>query len=348
MIPKISIIVPVYNVELYLEKCVDSILAQTFTDFQLILVNDGSTDNSGEICNDFARRDDRILAIHRGNEGVSSAKNIGLNLARSEYIIFVDADDWIERPMLDILYTSMVLNSVELAVSGTIVDYISCLNKSKIYQCDLEGRYNLYNGCDIFSELSNNNLLNFCHGKMFKKSIIDQMHLRFLENVTLAEDTLFLISYLQNSCNIYMNRGNFYHYVQHSSSSLAYKYRSDKYEILTKIIGEFKNLFVKFNVYNGKLEGYLMDRYGVIVIGTIRDFSRKECKLSFVGRVKYLRYIFQDIRFDSWHKKIDFKKYDSKLGIVANLNNSLLCIIYVIICSTRYNVLCKLKVARTL
>jgi len=92
MSPKISIIVPVYKVEPYLRKCIDSILAQTFTDFELILVDDGSPDGCGKICDEYAKKDNRILVIHKSNGGLSSARNAGLEIAKGEYIGFVDSD----------------------------------------------------------------------------------------------------------------------------------------------------------------------------------------------------------------------------------------------------------------
>ena len=96
MNPKISIIVPVYKVEKYLHKCIDSILAQTFKDFELILVDDGSPDNCGKICDEYAKRDNRIVVVHKENGGQASARNRGINIARGDYIGFVDSDDWID------------------------------------------------------------------------------------------------------------------------------------------------------------------------------------------------------------------------------------------------------------
>ena len=93
MNPKISVIVPVYNVEMFLRRCIDSILAQTFTDFELLLIDDGSKDKSGEICDEYATKDVRIRVFHKQNGGVSSARNVGLNHAIGEYICFCDADD---------------------------------------------------------------------------------------------------------------------------------------------------------------------------------------------------------------------------------------------------------------
>ena len=94
MNPEISIIVPVYNVEKYLKRCIDSILNQSFTDFELILVDDGSTDNSGEIIDEYAIKDERIKVIHKENGGLSSARNVGIEYSKGNYIAFVDSDDW--------------------------------------------------------------------------------------------------------------------------------------------------------------------------------------------------------------------------------------------------------------
>lgn len=102
--PEISVIVPVYKVEKDLNKCIDSILLQTFKDFELILVDDGSPDKCGEICDKYEYEDNRIKVIHKENGGVSSARNAGIDIARGKYINFVDSDDWIERESLEVLY----------------------------------------------------------------------------------------------------------------------------------------------------------------------------------------------------------------------------------------------------
>ncbi len=96
---RISIIVPVYNVEKYLKKCVDSILGQTFTDFELLLIDDGSTDNSGSICDELAKTDNRIKVIHKENGGLSDARNIGIEVAKGDFIGFIDSDDYIDEDM---------------------------------------------------------------------------------------------------------------------------------------------------------------------------------------------------------------------------------------------------------
>ena len=108
--PKITVIVPVYNTEKYLRRCVDSILAQTFTDFELLLVNDGSTDGSGAICDEYAQKDSRVRVFHKENGGVSSARNIGIDNAQGDWITFIDSDDRIEQRHLYLLYEARTEN----------------------------------------------------------------------------------------------------------------------------------------------------------------------------------------------------------------------------------------------
>ena len=115
---KLSIIVPVYQAGKYLEKCIKSILDQTFTDFELILVDDGSNDGSEKICDDYAKKDARIKVIHQKNQGVSSARNAGMNCAEGDYIAFVDADDWIETDMFEQCMDAMEQHKVDIIYHG--------------------------------------------------------------------------------------------------------------------------------------------------------------------------------------------------------------------------------------
>ena len=115
--PKISVIVPVYNTEKYLRRCVDSILAQTFKDFELLLINDGSTDGSGAICDEYAQKDSRVRVFHKENGGVSSARNLGLENAQGKWITYVDGDDWIEPTMYEELYKKAIEDNADVVYS---------------------------------------------------------------------------------------------------------------------------------------------------------------------------------------------------------------------------------------
>ena len=119
--PQISIIVPVYNVEQYLQSCIDSIITQTYTDWELLLVDDGSPDRSGEICDEYAKKDNRIRVFHKRNGGVSSARNLGLDKAQGEWVTFIDADDYILSDFIKGLY-----KPIENGVSVDFVHGVCC------------------------------------------------------------------------------------------------------------------------------------------------------------------------------------------------------------------------------
>ena len=112
----VSIIVPVYNVEKYLERCLDSLINQTLKDIEIILVDDGSTDDSGNICDKYAKKDKRIKVIHKENGGLSDARNIGLSIANGRYLQFVDSDDFIHKQMIEILYNTIINNNADISI----------------------------------------------------------------------------------------------------------------------------------------------------------------------------------------------------------------------------------------
>ncbi len=126
----ISVIVPVYNVELYLEQCLNSIINQTYKNLEIILVNDGSTDNSGVICDLYANIDNRIIVIHKDNGGVSSARNAGLNVAKGNFIGFVDPDDWIADDMYEKLY----LNIQNFNANISVCEFRKVMNRENIFE----------------------------------------------------------------------------------------------------------------------------------------------------------------------------------------------------------------------
>ena len=114
---KVSVIIPVYNAEQYLKRCLDSVLAQTYQDFEIICIDDGSTDNSGAICDEYAKKDSRIRILRKENGGVSSARNAGLNIAEGEYITFIDSDDYVDTDYMQTLYEN--LEGADAVASGS-------------------------------------------------------------------------------------------------------------------------------------------------------------------------------------------------------------------------------------
>lgn len=200
--PKISVIVPVYNVEQYLRRCVDSILAQTFTDFELLLIDDGSKDSSGEICDEYATKDERVRVFHKKNGGVSSARNLGLDKANGEWICFVDSDDTVTHTLL----------------SNFHFGYDIEFQGANIYKGDDENICSIikYDDENVASDCASTILLKGVNtapwGKCFRKSIIDEHKVRFPKEISYGEDSVFLFEYLSYCSTSLYNSSIGYNY----------------------------------------------------------------------------------------------------------------------------------------
>ncbi|MFB4168897.1 glycosyltransferase family 2 protein [Virgibacillus sp. JSM 102003] len=236
MNPKISIIVPVFNVELYIRKCINSILAQTFKDFELILVNDGSPDNCGEICDEYAKNDNRIRVVHKENGGVSSARNRGIDIARGDYIGFVDPDDYVEPTMYEELNKSSVNHSAEIVVCQikTVNLFMNETSISSVWpkvNCSLDK--NCIEEQIIPSILSNKyfSLLSSCN-KLYKKSLFEDKNHRFDENKSHGEDARLNIILLTHIHSIVFVNQPLYKYYIRERKSLTRIFNEDLYDYL--------------------------------------------------------------------------------------------------------------------
>lgn len=211
----ISIIVPVYNVESYLSQCVESILGQTLRDFELILIDDGSTDHSGAICDEFAKQDGRIRVIHQENRGVSRARNTGISLARGEWLCFVDADD---------ILSSMFLQKFHARFNGISDYYIqgSCNVSNEIIETRSEYQDKDFTlGEDIIpSNILENGVP---WGKLFSSAIVKHNNIRFNEHLNRGEDELFCMDFLYYTKKISTVAYNGYYYRRDNPSSLTNK-----------------------------------------------------------------------------------------------------------------------------
>lgn len=165
--PLISIIIPVYKVEKYLEKCIKSVLSQTYKNLQIILVDDGSPDNCGNICDDYAKIDNRIEVIHKANGGLSDARNVGLKVARGEYIGFVDSDDYVSNEMFENLYNTLISNDADVSICNF---YIVIDNKNIIKNAD--NGVKIYNKLEILKEiLLDKKIQSYAWNKLYKREL---------------------------------------------------------------------------------------------------------------------------------------------------------------------------------
>lgn len=194
-IPDVSIIVPIYNVEKYLRRCIDSILSQTFISFELLLIDDGSTDASGAICDEYALMDRRIHVTHQINRGVSAARNVGLDKSVGKYVCFVDSDDWVTSDYLATLMEQV--QGFDVLFFGFFLKYNdeSSMSLSLRRQCavnEIEKEQLMLSLCKNDTDY---NVLGYAFDKIFRRNLIEKYNLRFDENICLGEDEIFALAY---------------------------------------------------------------------------------------------------------------------------------------------------------
>lgn len=207
----ISIIIPIYKVEKYINECLDSILNQTYTKLEILLIDDGSPDESGLICDKYASKDNRIKVIHKKNEGVSSARNTGLDLSNGKYVCFVDADDFIEKNFCEKMLNTLKKHNADCVACG----YNRIYKRKKEKIIEKEG-YELNKEEFLKKLLLVQSGLGFCHTKIWKRSVINEI--RFNEDLKVGEDALFCIEVGKNLEKFYMLNDSLYNYRYNENS----------------------------------------------------------------------------------------------------------------------------------
>lgn len=239
----ISIIIPVFNMEDKLNKCIQSVINQTYDNLEIILVNDGSKDNSLKICENYKNIDNRIKLISINNNGVSNARNIGIKNATGKYIGFVDSDDYIDNDMFETLYNNIKDNNADLSIIGYQIETID--NKViKNTNLDKYENIEIMTQSQVYEKILDKNYFQgYCWNKLFKSDLLKDIF--FDANIYICEDLLFVCEYLKKCKTIVYNRKNSYHYVYYQNSSWNMSYLPkwatiiDSYE---RIINIYKNL----------------------------------------------------------------------------------------------------------
>lgn len=263
--PKISIIVPIYKVKKeYLVKCIDSLINQTFKNIEIILVDDGSPDESGNICDNYATLDERIKVIHQENSGVSVARNKGINESKGEWLIFVDADDWIELDTCEQYAKAIEYNNIDMILSKSYIYF----NSNKI-----DESYSKYKSDAIINNkkelieslflVKNKDNVSFTYigapwGKCLKKSILMENNIFFKNGVKIGEDALFNYRYFSVLDNVMFINKSFYYY-RMNDNSVTNSYISD-------LIETYYILFESFDEYIKKVQIVNKSVYSAFVI----------------------------------------------------------------------------------
>lgn len=263
----VSVIIPVYNVERCLKKCLDSVINQTYSNLDIILIDDGSNDNSGIICDDYARLDKRIKVIHNNNAGVSNARNTGIEICKGEFVAFIDSDDYVDNSYIQCLVEPQKKNSYDLVLCNYLDFFVDnarienhVLTDDKL--CKLSGDF--HKDYHVFKQLMWYPVL-----KLYKMEIINDNNLRFPEDLTDGEDQFFNFLYYEKvNKYCYINRA-LYTYCHRSSHSLSRKITLSSYISNIKKIKKEKEFLKSFNICkyeNVLIESafFIMRKYSII------------------------------------------------------------------------------------
>ena len=272
----ISIIVPVFNAEKSIARCVTSVLNQTYTDFELILIDDGSTDSSLRICRHFAKTDNRIVLFHQDNAGVSAARNLGIAAAKGQFISFIDSDDYIEKDLYEKL-NSACTKETDWVVAGFVHEFNNKLSerfatRDMIFHLTPEDSQNCL-------ELFHKRLIFGPCSKLYRAEIIQKHNLSFALGVSYGEDRLFNYNYLEFVSTIHTLSTTGYHYVFQPTSLSSTKYRN-QFELDYNPWKRAYKLFESRNLLSSKSKSYFItELYWMVNDAIFQDDNIKPASL---------------------------------------------------------------------
>lgn len=245
----VSIVVPIYNVEKYLYRCVDSILNQSYQNLEVILVDDGSPDNCGKICDEYAVKDSRVKVIHKYNGGLSDARNYGLNYASGQYIIFIDSDDYIEKQLVERALGEIEKQDADVVIWGYFADFVDD-NESLIDSQKRVPKKQVYDSKDssfkVYSDLVG--FIGYAWNKMYRTDYLKTNNFKFEKGLSLVEDIVFNSPALSNCKKVVFLNEAYVHYMQRPRDTLGTKYYSDFFELKKRALSAIDRLFEAWKV----------------------------------------------------------------------------------------------------
>ncbi|MBQ8658079.1 MAG: glycosyltransferase [Clostridia bacterium] len=276
----ISVIIPVHNVEKYLFECVDSVLKQTYQNLEILLIDDGSTDGSGNLCDEYAEKDSRIKVVHKENGGVSSARNVGLDLAKGEYITFIDSDDYVSGNYVQALYENLKENGSDLAFCKYAHKYENDMQNSKEhFPSKIIVDTSSVDFIKFFSRFISlkNNIMGACWRILFSREIL--RGLSFNTQIRIAEDLLFVLQVIKKAKTLsFINKELYFYRINKKSAVHTYRKQYLQGQIL--LYKKIEDLLLPF------FEKKVLYLYGTIL-----------CHLCIVNEIKF--------RCKKWRNNID-------------------------------------------
>lgn len=304
---KISVIVPVYNVEQYLERCVDSIINQTYTNLEIILVNDGSTDNSGKLCDELAKKDERIRVIHKENGGLSDARNRGIDEAESDLVGFIDSDDYIDNDMYEVLLRNLNDTDADLSMCALYDVYNNTpeeqVTNKEIWELSSEQAIKMVMEAKILSVTAVN--------KLYRKSLFS--NLKF-EVGKIAEDAFIMIKLLDKCEKIVATNEKKYYYVHRENSITTQKFSTKFLNVIEAYEQNSNIIFEKYPKLKDVAQTRMSWAYFYVLDRLLLDDNYNDKELE-NNLISYLKDHRKDILNDPLFTK------GRKIGFIALLLN---------------------------
>lgn len=324
MLPKVSLIIPVYNTEKYLERCLESVLFQTYKNIEIIIINDGSIDNSKNIINNYLVLDSRIKYLEQENSGQSKARNLGIKEAKGEYIAFIDSDDYISNDYIENLVIKAVAGGYDIVVCGytDICKY---------------GQIKLNHFCtdslnitkDKFIECIFKGVGGTLWGKIFKRKIIEDNKIKMDTNIYMCEDLLFVLEYTMNCKKYGIINKYMYYYNRLNDSSISSKLCLSYYDNFIKVLFEIENILISYKINKNLMKYILSNRFKDIVIKFILVKNSKDRIYTFNERIQIINHILESKYFCKYKDSIEMTQIKEKiLWYLLNKNYKKVLIYY--------------------
>jgi glycosyltransferase EpsJ len=308
MLDGVSVVVPVYNIENYLRRALESYVNQTLENKELIIIDDGSTDSSGAICDEYTSGYDFVSVYHITNAGLSNARNLGLENAKYKYIVFWDGDDYSELNTLEEAYLRICTDDSDMVVYGYYME-MDQIDKYYSFQCVVSDN-KLLRSFEEFSlvELWDNALMYNAWNKLYSVRLLKEFNLSY-KNLKLVEDVEFNTQYLEHCNSISVMNQCFYHYIRERKGSLTSAYVKNWFEIRNEEHDRLLKYFINHGIENEQMMEFLHRRYIERVLGCIENEFHNPMSRSLLSVYKYIK---QVIRYEEVEKSLKIIRPKSK------------------------------------
>lgn len=329
--PFFSVVMPVYNVEKHLEKAIESVLSQTYQDFEIILVDDSSPDGSAAICDKYSMYDNRISVIHHEkNKGLSEARNSGLAKATGKYIWFMDSDDYVDSNLLEKVHKSLERNYADVVVFGLIEEYFdknSELKYTKVVSMPetfIKDEKNIH---EITMRLEENTLYGYAWNKFYRLEYLREQGLKF-ETITLIEDIKFNVQYFQHIQSMNLLDITPYHYGKRIDNSLTSKFVKDYFQLHEMRIRLIYEQYQSWGCCSDEIKKKLAAIYARYILSAMQRNCDSRANYTFRGRYQWNKHLFES---DFFNLLKDFMEPNSRvmsiiMPLIKNKQN-MLCLI---------------------